>query len=190
MTLVEMMVVISLVAVVSIALTSMITFVYKSNTFIFQQSTATDNARRGVEFALENLRESTYGADGSYPIHTAATSTITFYADVDNDGVVEQIHYYLASTTLTRGVTNPGGNPPSYGGQTEVLTTIASYVQNGTSTPLFHYYDNTGTELPVPVDISKIASVSVVIGVDVDTRRAPLTFTLIGTATLRNLRTN
>ncbi len=189
-TLIETMVVIGITSVVGIALMSMITFVYKTNTFIFQQSTATDNARRGVEFALENLREATYGADGSYPIETAATSTVTFYADVDNDGTVERIRYYISGGSLFRGVANPAGNPPSYTGQAESTTTVAAYVQNGTTTPLFHYYDDTGTELATPADISKIASVSVVIGIDVDVKRAPVTFTLIGTATLRNLRSD
>lgn len=187
-TLVETMVVIAILSVVGIALMGMITYVYKTNTFIFQQSTATDNARRGIEYALENLREATYGADGSYPIATAATSTVTFYADVDNDGTVEMIRYYLTNGTLYRGVTNPGGTPPSYTGQTEATTIVANYVQNSTTTPVFHYYDDTGAELSTPADTSKIASVSAVIGIDVDVKRAPVTFTLIGTATLRNLR--
>lgn len=184
------MVVIAILSVVGIALMGMITYVYKTNTFIFQQSTATDNARRGVEYALENLREATYGADGSYPINTAATSTVTFYADVDNDGTVEKIRYYLSGTTLYRGVANPGGNPPSYTGQAEATTTVASYMQNGTSTPIFNYYDDTGAQLATPADTSKVASVSIVIGIDVDVKRAPITFTLIGSATLRNLRSN
>ncbi len=189
-TLIETVVVIGILVVVSGALVGMIVYVYKANAFIFQQSTATDSARRGIEYALENLREATYGADGAYPIATAATSTITFYADVDNDGVVEKIHYYLLSNKLYRGVVNPAGNPPSYTGQPESAIIVASYVQNSTSTPIFHYYNNSGTELTTPVDVGSVASISVVIGVDVDTRRAPTTFTLIGSATVRNLREN
>jgi prepilin-type N-terminal cleavage/methylation domain-containing protein len=189
-TLIEMMVVIAILTVVGISLIGMISYVYKTNTFVFQESTATDNARRGIEYAFENLREATYGADGSYPIAAAATPTITFYADVDSDGTVEKIRYYLSNGNLYRGVANPAGSPPSYTGQPELTTTVASYVQNGTSTPIFHYYDDTGAELASPFDVSKIASVSVVIGIDVDTKRAPITFTLIGSATLRNLRSN
>jgi len=186
-TLVEMIVVIGILSVVGVALTGMIAYVYKTNTFIFQQSAATDNARRGVESALELIREASYGADGSYPIANAATSTVTFYADADGDGDIEKVRYYLSNGTLYRGLTNPGGSPPGYTGQTESVVTIASYVQNGTSTPLFHYYDDDGEELSAPADVSHISSVSVVIGVDIDVRRAPVTFTLIGSATLRNL---
>lgn len=187
-TLIEMLVVIAVLAVVGVAVSGMIAYIYKTNTFLFQQSSATDNARRGIEYALENIREASYGADGAYPIANAATSTVTFYADVDNDGTVEKIRYYLSNGTLYRGVTNPAGSPPSYTGQTEAATIVASYVQNGTSTPIFNYYDDTGAQLATPADVSKVASVSVVIGVDVDVRRAPVTFTLIGSATIRNLR--
>jgi hypothetical protein len=185
---IEMLVVIGVLAIVGLAVSGMIAYIYRSNTFLFQQSSATDNARRGVEYALENIREASYGADGSFPIATAATSTITFYADVDNDGTVEKIRYYLSNGTLYRGVTNPAGSPPSYTGQPETSSVVANYVQNGTSTPVFNYYDDTGTLLSTPADVSKVASVSAVIGVDVDLRRAPLTFTLIGSATIRNLR--
>jgi prepilin-type N-terminal cleavage/methylation domain-containing protein len=189
-TLVEMVVVIGILAVVGVALTGMIGYVYRTNAFIFEETSATDSARRGVAYALENIREASYGADGSYPLATAATSTITFYADVDNDGVVEKIHYYLENGTLYRGVTNPAGAPPSYDGQTETSTVVASYVRNDSSTPIFHYYDDTGAELTAPADVSKVASVSAVVGVDVDPRRAPLTYTLIGTATIRSLHSD
>ncbi|MFZ1987719.1 MAG: type II secretion system protein [Minisyncoccia bacterium] len=189
-TLVETMVVIAILGIVSIAFTNMIVYTYRTNAFIFQQTSATDNARRGIEYALENIREASYGADGAYPIAAAATSTVTFYADVDSDGTVEKIRYYLTDKKLYRGVINPVGSPPSYAGQTETTIIAADYVQNGTSTPLFHYYDDAGAELSSPFDVSNIASVSAVIGVDVDPNRAPVTFTLIGQATLRNVRHN
>jgi prepilin-type N-terminal cleavage/methylation domain-containing protein len=189
-TLIEMVVVIGILAVVGVALTGMISYVYRTNAFIFEETSATDSARRGVQFALENIREATYGADGSYPLSTAATSTIAFYADVDNDGVVEKIRYYLTNGTLYRGVTNPAGAPPAYTGQTESSTVVASYVRNDASTPVFHYYDDTGAELSAPADVSKVASVSAVVGVDVDPRRAPLTYTLIGTATIRSVHSD
>lgn len=189
-TLVETVVVIGILAIVGTALTGMIAYVYQTNAFIFQETSATDSARRGVQFALENIREATYGADGSYPIATAATSTISFYADVNNDGTVEKIRYYLQDGTLYRGVTNPAGAPPSYTGQTETATVVASYVRNDAATPVFHYYDDTGAELATPADVSKVASVSAVVGVDVDPRKAPLTYTLIGTATIRSVHSD
>ena len=189
-TLVETVVVIGILAVVGMALTGMIAYVYQTNAFIFQETSATDSARRGVQFALENIREATYGADGSYPLSTAATSTIAFYADVDNDGVVEKVRYYLTNGTLYRGVTDPAGAPPSYSGQAEAATIVASYVRNDASTPIFHYYDDTGAELTTPADVSKVASVSAVVGVDVDPRKAPLTYTLIGTATIRSVHSD
>lgn len=187
-TLAETLVVIAIVAVVGLAVTSMIAFFYKSNAYVFQQTSALDSAHRGVEYAFLNIRESSYGDDGSYPVAQAATSSITFYADVDNDGPIEKIRVYLAQGTLYRGVTNSAGSPPTYTGQTEAVSTIATNVVNATSTPIFRYFTAAGTELTAPINVSDIASVSTELSVDLNPSRAPDIFTLRASATLRNHR--
>ncbi len=185
----ETIIVIAIIGVVGLALNSMIGYFYRSNAYLLQETSAIDSAHRGLEFAFGNLREASYGDDGSYPVENAATSTVTFYSDVDKDGPVEKVRLYLASGTLYRGVTNSAGNPPSYAGQTESTFTISTSVVNGTSTPIFRYYDATGAELTGTVDTSKISSISTTLRVDLNPLRAPDIFTLTGRATLRNLRT-
>ncbi len=188
-TLLETIVVIGLTAVVGLAIGNMILFTYQTNAYLYQQSAATDNARRGLDPALQNLREATYGADGSYPLGSAATSSVTFYSDVDVDGSVEKIRYYLSGTTFYRGVTNPTGSPPSYAGQAEATSTIAQYVKNfSANAKVFRYYDSSGTELVAPVDVADVRSVSISVMVDVDPNRTPTTYSLTGSATFRNLR--
>jgi hypothetical protein len=59
---------------------------------------------------------------------------------------------------------------------------------NSTSTPIFRYFDNNGAELLPPVNVGAIASVRTTLVVDADVNRAPVSFTLSGAATLRNLR--
>lgn len=188
-TLVEVIVVVAITSVVGLALSNMILYTYRTNTYIYQQSAATDNARRGLEFALQNLREATTGADGSYPVSVAATSSVTFYSDVDVDGSVERIRYFLTGSTLYRGVTNPAGSPPSYTGQPEATTTIAAYVKNFTAnSPVFTYYAEDGTALTAPADPADVRTVGMGIMVDVDPNRTPTTYSLTGSATFRNLR--
>lgn len=188
-TLVEVVVVVAITSVVGLALSSMILYTYRTNTYIYQQSAATDNARRGLEFALQNLREATTGADGSYPVSVAATSSVTFYSDVDVDGSVERVRYFLSGSTLYRGVTNPAGSPPSYTGQSEATTTIASYVKNFiANSPVFTYYAENGTALAVPADPADVRTVGMGVMVDVDPNRTPTTYSLTGSATFRNLR--
>jgi len=129
-----------------------------------------------------------YGSDGSYPIANAATSSITFYANVDNDSVIERITYRLINGTFYRTVAEPSGNPLSYVGATISTTTVATSVINSTSTSVFLYFDDTGTQLSTPINVAAISSIKTTLIVDVNINRAPVAFTLSGGATLRNLR--
>ena len=110
-TLVETVVVIGLTAFFLVALMGLVRYFYTSNAYVLEQSQAVDSARRSIENAVADLREASYGADGSYPISAAATSSVTFYANVDSDSGVEKVRYYLSGSTLYRGVTKAAGSP-------------------------------------------------------------------------------
>jgi prepilin-type N-terminal cleavage/methylation domain-containing protein len=188
-TLIEMLVVIAITSAVGLAVTTMIQYFYQKNAYLLEQTDALDNARRTMLDAVRTLREASYGDDGSYPIATAGTSTITFFADLDNDGSVEKIRYYLVNSTLYRGVTNSAGSPPVYTGQTEAITTVAASVRNTKFTPLFTYYDSSGAALSTTsTNISQISAVTISAWIDINPNRAPNEFNLSETATLRNLR--
>ncbi len=187
-TLIETVVVIAATALIFTTLGSLITYFYKTNTYTLEQSIAVGQARRGVEDTIFHLREASYGSDGSYPITSVATSSIVFYANTNSSSVIEQVTYTLSNGTLYRVVATPVGNPLTYIGATIATTTIATTVINATSTPLFRYFNNTGTELSMPIDVSEISSVKTTLIVDVDANRSPFSFTLSGGATLRNLR--
>ncbi len=189
-TLAEVLVVIAILSMVSIALSTAIVQTYKGNAYVFEAASSVDNARRGIGDALKYLREATQGEDGSYPIATAATSSITFYADVDDDFPVERVRVYLLSGTLYRGVTNVSGSPPSYTGQPEVIETVVGYVRNDASSPLFTYYDSNGALLASPVNVADVAFITMDIRVDLNPTRAPNVYTLTGSASLRNLYTD
>lgn len=185
----EVLVVIAVTGIVGVALNSMIFNFYRSNAYLLQQTSAVDSATRGLRTSFEELRQATYGEDGSYPIQSAATSSITFFSDVDNDGSVEKIRIYLSGTTFYRSITEATSSPPTYTGQTAKLFTIATYVRNSTSTPIFTFYDEDGTQLSTtsPI-IADIAAVSISLRVDLNPFRAPDILTLEESATLRNLR--
>lgn len=189
MTLVELLVTIALSSVVLIALGFLIQHFYRTNAFVLEQSHAVESARRSVENAMADLREASYGADGSYPISAAATSSVTFYADIDSDSSVEKARYYLSNTTLYRSTTEPSA-AGSYAGQPEATTLVVNDIRNGTSTDLFSYYNRDGEQLATPVNLAQVASVKIVVLADVNPNRAPNVYTLRGSATLRNLKPN
>lgn len=187
-TLIETIVVVAILTVVGIGLLTMIAYFYRSNAFVLEQTSALDSAHRGIDDAFGVLREASYGEDGSYPIAAAATSSMTFYSDVDSDSPVERVRLYLSNGTFYQGVTNAAGSPPSYTGQTESVYTIATWVSNATSTPIFRYYNTDGTELTGSVVLSDVASVRLRLDVDLNPLRAPNILTMEQSATLRNLR--
>jgi type II secretory pathway pseudopilin PulG len=187
-TLVETIITIAATAFIFVTLGMLISYFYKTNAYALEQSTAVGQARRGVEDAMLYLREASYGNDGSYPIKSAATSSVTFYANANNDAVIERVSYSLINKKLYRAVAVPTGSPPSYSAATISTSTIASPVINSTSTPIFRYFDKNGSELSVPIDISKVSSVRTTVVIDVNVNRAPVAFTLSGGATLRNLK--
>ncbi len=187
-TLAETLVVVAILGTAGIALSGMIAFFYRSNAYLLEQTSAIDSATRGLTVSHRDIREASYGEDGSYPISAAATSTITFFSDVDSDRPVEKIRLYLSGGTLYRAVTNAGGNPPSYASQPETISTLATYVTNTAASPLFRYYNAAGVELTGAIDVAAIRSVRIQLQTDLNPQRAPNIVTLERTATLRNLR--
>lgn len=186
-TLIETIVTVAITAFVMVALGILIQYFYKTNEYALEQSQAVNSARSSIEHTVTDLREATYGADGSYPIAIAGTSTVTFYANINNDSNIEEVRYYLSDTSLLRGTTKSTGSPPTYVGQPETTTLVIDNMRNGTSTPIFTYFDENGAELPAPINTSKIRSVHIDALTDVNPYRAPAVYSLVGEATLRNL---
>lgn len=188
-TLIETIVVVAATAFIFVTIGSLIVYFYRTNAYTLEQSTAVGQARRGVEDAMRYLREASYANDGSYPIKSVATSSIAFFANTNSDYIIEKVTYILINGTFYRTIAVPTGSPLTYVGATISTTTIATMVVNGTSTPMFRYFNNIGVELTLPIDISKISSIKTTVVVDVNVNRSPFPFTLSGAATLRNLRT-
>lgn len=71
---------------------------YRTQSYTWQQSVAVDEARKGVETMVREIREAKQGDDGSYPIELAADKEFIFYSDIDKDGAVERVRYFLGNT--------------------------------------------------------------------------------------------
>lgn len=52
------------------------------------------------------LRSALPAENGAFPILTAATNTLTFYSDIDDDGVVERVRYFLSGSKMRKGSSN------------------------------------------------------------------------------------
>ena len=146
-----------------------------------------------VRTMTKELRTMSIANNGSYPIASLGTSTITFYADADGDGLKEQIRYYLSGKQLKRGKIIPSGSTWTYTGS-ESTSILINDIRNATNTPIFDYYDKnyTGTTSPMayPVTITGVRLIKITVDVDADPNRSPLKKTYTSQVTLRNLKDN
>jgi type II secretory pathway pseudopilin PulG len=192
LSLVEAIVVIAMFSVLMFAITSAVTTFYRSNSYTVEQAYEVNNARRGLELLIRDMREMTFADNGTFPLVTMDDNDITFYSDVDRDDSVELVSYQLSSTTLYKYVYNATGSPPTYSTTTPDETYIVSeYVRNidqGTST--FRYFDESVSPATATTTITDVRYIEANIIVNIDPNRNPGEFTLRSSTALRNLKSN
>ena len=129
-----------------------------------QRFKAEQEIRLTIGEAIAELRSVAQSHEGSYPISMAGTSTLTFYVDLQNDGKIERVRYFLSGQTLKKGIISPSGDPLTYNPANETIKDVVHNVVTGTSS-IFSYYDSdyTGDEPPmtIPVVISDIRMVEI-----------------------------
>jgi len=192
-TLVEMLMVIAINALLMVAITSTIVFIYQTNSYSFAQANEIEASRRGVGFWVRDAREMTLAATGAYPIAVLENNRMAFYSDIDKDNLVEYVEYSLSTTTLRKRTYNPVGYPPMYSTSTPDSTEIISeFVQNiSQGQKVFTYYDTAGVELASPAAMLTDARyISIKIIVNIDPVRSPGEFMLQASAAPRNLKDN
>lgn len=186
-TILEVYVWIAIFTVSMLAITSSLLYFYRANRYTVEQSTAVTSAQRGLEHVVKVIREGAYSAQGAFPIVSIAANDFVFYADVDNDALIERVHYYISGTDLIRGVLDPTGNPPDYTG-TETTSVVSDYVRNvsdGYTT--FRYYDELGVEITNYANWNAVRFVKVTLAVNVNVPTLPNPLVLNSSAAIRNL---
>ncbi len=96
-TLVETLVTILIFGLIIGVVFASMTGIYKTRTYAWQQSVAIDEAQRGIRTMVREIREARPGDDGSYPIKEAGDKEFIFYSDIDKDGDIERVRYFLAT---------------------------------------------------------------------------------------------
>lgn len=192
MTLVEAMLVIGVFTLISISLFTSIQSLYQNNSYTFAQADEVNHARRGIYALSQDIREMTYGEDGTFPMVIKDDNRIGFYSDIDKDDSAEYVEYEIATTTLYKHVFNPTGNPPVYDlASPDESFILSEYVQNvsqGTST--FYYYDTNNTLLSSSSLLTDVRYVKAQLIINIDPFRSPGEFMLRSSIAPRNLKDN
>lgn len=191
----EIIIVIGIVALIGVALGSFQGDIFYLNSVIQNGLSADEQARTIIRPMLDEIRSAQQSSLGAYPIKEAAPSSFTFYADINGDGLVEQVRYFATGTSFKKGVIIPSGNPLVYATSTETVTTLVSSLGNGTSS-VFEYYDSsyngsaTSTPLVQPVSLLAVRLVKITLKVDVDSNRSPTPRLITTQVQIRNLKDN
>lgn len=141
--------------------------IFLGDVFTMQQEINLTLTAMGLE-----IRAMGPSGNGSYPIESASSESLTFYSDVDGDNVFERVRYFVSGSTLKRGIIEPTGNPAVYNLASEVSTDVVKNIilPPSASQPLFIYYDQnyTGSQapLPLPIDVNKIRLIKATITAD------------------------
>lgn len=172
---------------------------FQKNIFFFNSITqknlsAQMEGRRASKSVASDLRQASPSSLGAYPILQASSTSVTFYADTNSDGLKERIRYFLSGTDFRKGVVVPSGNPLTYNQANESITTLVSNVTNLNAIPVFEYFDTnyagTSTPLTVPIDILSIRLVKLVLVIDENPDEPPPSLTITTQVTIRNIKDN
>jgi Tfp pilus assembly protein PilW len=156
-----------------------------------------DQARYIISRFTSEIRSAAYGNDGAFPLNQAGDTQIVFYSTLGGNSTttVKRIRYYVASTTLYKGIVNPTGNPLTYNLASEKVTPLEKNLASSTSNK-FRYYDgnfdgSTTTQpfgQPVNVNLVKFVQMNLLLTKQND--KATTTYSIYGGGTIRNLKNN
>lgn len=157
---------------------------FRSTTFGSEQETAIQNARRGMEIMTKEIRGANDSERGDYPLSTVENDDFVYYSDINDDGQMERVRYFLDDTLLKK-ITMPPGPADDYNMPT-ATTTIAEYVNNQAEA-IFTYYDDNYIETG---DLDSIRLINIKLKINVTPERAPNDYYVETDVNLRNLKDN
>lgn len=164
------------------------------NTLINQQLQSKSDTAQTLQIMTSEIRSAEPSANGAYPIDSAATGSFAFYSDLQKNGIIDHVRYFLSSSTIYKGVIAPTGTPATYPTSSEVVTDIIDNVAVTSSTPLFTYYgpDYTGTQAPLtmPVAIADVRLVDIAFTAATNAANSSTPQYFSSLIDIRNLRSN
>jgi prepilin-type N-terminal cleavage/methylation domain-containing protein len=197
-TLIELLIAIAVALLITQGFTSLFVQTWETNKFILETGLASSLAQRTNNKIVKELRGVQQSASGSYPVVSAGDFDLTVYDDIDDDGVVERVHYYLDGTSdeMRMGITEPntGTLPVTYPSGDQSTVVMAKYVVNEPEDPIFYYYngdypgDTTNNPLSGTFAVGDIQLIRIKLEINIDPIRAPNNIYIESFVDLRNLQ--
>lgn len=197
LTLIELLLAIVVVSIVMQGFTYLFVRTWSTNKYILEMGLASAMAQRANNKITIDLRGIQQSDHGAFPIAEASSMSLTIYSDIEDDGVVERVHYYLdgASDELRVGITNPDTStqPATYPSGDQETRVLARYVVNASNDPIFYYYnddypgDTTNNPLTLPTSLANIQLIRIKLYINIQPITAPNNVYIESFVDLRNL---
>ncbi len=191
--LVEIVVVVAILGLIGLALATFQVDIWRQNSFLSNSIQAEQDARMALKRLVAELRQAAPSDTGAFAIALADKDKLTFYSDIDGDGNHERLRYFLATSTLKRGVLKPTGSPLGYVDANEQLGNAVVNLVNANNL-IFNYYDKnyagTSTPLVLPINLPNVRLVKILLSIEADPNRAPITTTYENQVSIRSLKDN
>ena len=190
---IEVLVSILILSLIGLAVYSFQNDVFSLNRIISGSLTAQDEARRALKIMSAEIRTASPSSLGAYALAQTATSSLTFYSNIDSDSFKERVRYFLNGATLKKGVIKPSGTPLTYNPANEAVSELVHDVANATTSIFSYYdenYDGTTQALAEPIDTATVRLVKITIMIDKDSQTPPGPMTLTTQISMRNLKDN
>lgn len=163
--------------------------------FTSSQYQLTDEVNQTLRKLATEARQAEVAMDGAYPLAILEDNQFAFYADIDNDGLVERRRYFLENSSLKRGIVNPSGNPPTYNMSQEIVSELINSIDTS-KLPLFYYYngdwpeDTTNNPLSYWERPLETRLIRMIIPLSVNDQGQNYTYESSTTVHIRNLKNN
>ena len=190
---IEVLVGIFIIILIGLAIYSFQKDIFSLNRTISGSLAAQDETRRALKSMSAEIRTASPSSLGAYALSQTATSSFTFYSNIDDDSFKERVRYFTDGSTLKKGVIKPSGTPLTYNPANEVISELAHDVADA-ATSIFSYYDanydGTTQSLEEPIDIAAVRLVKITIVIDKDPQAPPEPIVLTTQISMRNLKDN
>lgn len=190
---IEVLVSIFILTLIGLAVYSFQKDVFWFNRILSGNFATNDEARRALKVMSAEIRTASPSSLGAYALVQTATSSFTFYSNIDNDSFKERVRYFVDGTTLKKGVIKPSGSPLTYNPANEVITELIHDVLSSATSTFSYYdenYDGTNQPLAEPINIAAVRLVKITIVIDKDPQSPPGPRTLTTQIQMRNLKDN
>lgn len=191
-TLVELIVAMGIFTIISWFIISFALDVGDSSLRISNSLLTQTQIRQTLNLMVSEIRSAGQSNVGGYLIAQSASSTFTFYTDINRDGILlERVRYFLDGNTFSKGIITPTGSPLEYVDSSEEIIPLVDNVVLGLD--IFSYYGSSATSsdsspLGYPIDVLDIRIVGVNLSANQGTVNVPSVVGEKEWVTIRNLR--